>query len=101
MDVASWMRDLGLERYEAAFRENDIRGEDGCHLTAEDLEGGSELPRSAIDVGRWLAIAALKTLQSVMPFDCRPARPSVRWAISAQRRPPPNARQSSGKRGRD
>ena len=24
MDVASWLRDLGLERYEAAFRENDV-----------------------------------------------------------------------------
>ena len=24
MDVAVWLRSLGLERYEAAFRENDI-----------------------------------------------------------------------------
>src|SRR4051812_38374724 len=24
VDVASWLRDLGLERYEAAFRENDV-----------------------------------------------------------------------------
>ena len=24
MDVADWLRQLGLERYEAAFRENDI-----------------------------------------------------------------------------
>ena len=24
MDVADWLRTLGLERYEAAFRENDV-----------------------------------------------------------------------------
>jgi hypothetical protein len=24
MDVASWLRSLGLERYEAAFRDNEI-----------------------------------------------------------------------------
>jgi hypothetical protein len=24
VDVASWLRNLGLERYEAAFRENDV-----------------------------------------------------------------------------
>ena len=24
MDVSSWLRDLGLERYEATFRENDV-----------------------------------------------------------------------------
>ena len=27
MDVAGWLRDLGLERYEAAFRENDVGAE--------------------------------------------------------------------------
>ena len=39
MDVASWLQNLGLERYEAAFRENGVSPEDLCHLTAEDLEG--------------------------------------------------------------
>jgi class 3 adenylate cyclase/tetratricopeptide (TPR) repeat protein len=39
VDVAGWLRDLGLERYEAAFRENDVTTEVLCHLTAEDLEG--------------------------------------------------------------
>ena len=27
MDVADWLRTLGLERYEAAFRENDVNAE--------------------------------------------------------------------------
>ena len=39
MDVADWLRALGLERYEATFRENDVNAEVLCHLTAEDLEG--------------------------------------------------------------
>src|ERR1700733_7716976 len=39
MDVADWLRTLGLERYEATFRENDVSGEVLCDLTAEDLEG--------------------------------------------------------------
>jgi class 3 adenylate cyclase len=39
VDVASWLRNLGLERYEAAFRENDVSAEVLCDLTAEDLEG--------------------------------------------------------------
>jgi SAM domain (Sterile alpha motif) len=34
MDVADWLRALGLERYETAFRENDV-----SHLSAEDLVG--------------------------------------------------------------
>jgi hypothetical protein len=39
VDVASWLRNLGLERYEAAFRKNEVGAEDLCHLTAGDLEG--------------------------------------------------------------
>ena len=39
MDVADWLRTLGLERYEAAFRANDVSAEVLCDLTAEDLEG--------------------------------------------------------------
>jgi hypothetical protein len=32
MDVGSWLRSLGLERYEAAFRENEIDAEErGSH----------------------------------------------------------------------
>jgi class 3 adenylate cyclase len=39
MDVADWLRALGLERYEATFRENDVSAEVLCDLTAEDLDG--------------------------------------------------------------
>src|SRR5262249_11323176 len=37
MDVAAWLRSLGLERYEAAFRDNEIDWEALPKLTAEDL----------------------------------------------------------------
>ncbi len=57
MDVANWLRDLGLQRYEASFRENDVRAEDLCHLTAEDLDG-----RGVVAVGhrRRLLVAIAK-----------------------------------------
>ena len=37
MDVAAWLRGLGLERYAPAFRDNDIDGDVLRRLTAEDL----------------------------------------------------------------
>jgi SAM domain (Sterile alpha motif) len=38
MDVGAWLRGLGLERYEAAFRENEIDETVLPALTAEDLK---------------------------------------------------------------
>ena len=38
MDVVVWLRSLGLEQYEAAFREIEITGIVLPHLTAEDLK---------------------------------------------------------------
>jgi class 3 adenylate cyclase len=38
MDVAAWLRGLGLERYAQLFRDNDIDGEILCGMTAEDLK---------------------------------------------------------------
>jgi hypothetical protein len=37
MDVAEWLRGLGLERYATAFRENDVDEEVLRRLTADDL----------------------------------------------------------------
>ena len=37
MDVAAWLRGLGLEQYASAFRENDVDGEVLSELTADDL----------------------------------------------------------------
>ncbi len=38
MDVADWLRKLGLEQYEPAFRENEIDEKVLPSLTAEDLK---------------------------------------------------------------
>src|SRR5215469_8222625 len=38
MDVRSWLRGLGLERYEASFRENEIDETVLPTLTADDLK---------------------------------------------------------------
>jgi hypothetical protein len=38
MDLGGWLRSLGLERYEAAFRENDIDDIILPRLTADDLK---------------------------------------------------------------
>ena len=38
MDVANWLQNLGLEQYEAAFRENGVNAEILRHLTADDLK---------------------------------------------------------------
>jgi hypothetical protein len=38
MDLGDWLHSLGLERYEAAFRENEIDDTVLPNLTAEDLK---------------------------------------------------------------
>jgi SAM domain (Sterile alpha motif) len=38
MDIGGWLRGLGLEQYEAAFRDNEIDGEVLPKLTADDLK---------------------------------------------------------------
>ena len=38
MDLGGWLRSLGLEHYEAAFRENAIDDTVLPSLTAEDLK---------------------------------------------------------------
>ena len=57
VDVADWLRELGLERYEAAFRENGVSAEVLCHLTAEDLK---ELGVTAVGHRRQLLVAIAK-----------------------------------------
>jgi hypothetical protein len=59
MDLGGWLRSLGLEQYEAAFRENAIDDSVLPSLTAEDLK---ELGVDAVGHRRKLlnAIAALR-----------------------------------------
>jgi hypothetical protein len=60
MDPTEWLQSLGLERYAAAFRENEIDETVLLSLTAEDLK---EIGVGAIGHRRKLldAIAALRT----------------------------------------
>jgi hypothetical protein len=59
MDVLVWLRSLGLERYEAAFRENEIDERVLPSLTLEDLK---EIGVGPVGHRRMLleAIAALR-----------------------------------------
>ena len=59
MDIVVWLRSLGLGKYEAVFRENDIDETVLPNLTAEDLK---ELGVTALGHRRKLldAIAALR-----------------------------------------
>ena len=70
MDIAEWLRGLGLERYEQAFRENEIDEKVLPGLTADDLKdlGVASIRRRLLD-----AITALG------PADAR-AEP-MPWAI--------------------
>jgi class 3 adenylate cyclase/tetratricopeptide (TPR) repeat protein len=63
MDLGKWLRSLGLERYEAAFRENEIDDAVLPKLTADDLR---ELGVGALGHRRKLldAIAALRAQTS-------------------------------------
>jgi hypothetical protein len=42
IDVARWLRQLGLEQYEAAFRHNEVDGNVLPDLTAEERKRSSD-----------------------------------------------------------
>src|SRR6516165_8524616 len=86
MDVGGWLRRLGLEHYEAAFRENKIDDTVLPSLTAEDLK---ELGVGFVGDRRKLldAIAALRAEASA-PTSLSDAPPAVDKAVrdTAERR---------------
>ena len=83
MDIVVWLRSLGLGKYEAAFRENDIDETVLPNLTAEDLK---ELGIASLGHRRKLldAIAALRADGSVgQPLvAAAPTRPSAATSTS-------------------
>ena len=52
MDIEAWLRGLGLERYEPAFRDNEIDWEVLPKLTSDD-SGRSALQQSATGASCW------------------------------------------------
>ena len=93
MDVADWLRALGLERYEAAFRENDVDRELLLNLTADDLK---EIGVTSFGHRRRLleAIAALRLKEMPAGEAVRlPSQPEPGTPVRL--RPRPNAARSA------
>jgi SAM domain (Sterile alpha motif) len=87
MDLGGWLRSLGLERYEAAFRENEIDETVLASLTHETLK---ELGVTAVGHRLKLlnAIAALRagTDRNAAPTTPAPAaQPTFAQAAEANR----------------
>ena len=71
MDIAGWLRGLGLERYLAAFRDNDVDSEVLPQLTADDL-----ISIGVTSVGhRRKLLAAIAALDAKMPAPAMTAAP--------------------------
>ena len=89
MDIVVWLRGLGLGKYEAAFRENEIDETVLPSLTAEDLK---DLGVGIVGHRRKLldAIAALRTDAGAKPSSAdaatTPAAPSIPAEDRAERR---------------
>ncbi len=82
VDVGSWLRDLGLEQYEAAFRENGVSAEVLRHLTADDLK---ELGVAAVGHRRQLLVA-IAELRDGAPSAARPAENQLASPSAGERR---------------
>ena len=83
MDVAAWLRGLGLEQYAQLFRDNDIDGEILCGMTAEDLK---ELGINSFGHRRRL-LNAIAAMAGEPPT--RDAAQSATRVTSAPTSPPP------------
>ena len=85
MDIGRWLRSLDLDRYEAAFRENDITVEVLTELTADDLK---ELGVASIGHRRRLmaGIAALRDTGILSLRGARSADSQGAGVASSERR---------------
>src|SRR5262249_36590134 len=85
MDIGGWLRELGLERYEQAFRENEIDLRVLPELTADDLK---ELGVAAIGHRRLMlkAIADLAASAGRTAGEDGPAVPPATAPADAERR---------------
>jgi hypothetical protein len=77
MDVAAWLRGLGLEQYAPAFRDNDVDAEVLPGLTADDL----------INIGVKSVGHRRKLLDAIAAFRTDPSSPREgRVGAKAERR---------------
>jgi class 3 adenylate cyclase len=88
MDVGGWLRNLGLDRYEASFRDNGVGADVLPHLTAEDLR---ELGVASIGDRRRLLVAIAALAGGTPPADVSASplksAPPKDPQLSAERRP--------------
>jgi len=77
MDVVTWLRGLGLEQYEPAFRDNDVDGEVLRELTADDL----------ISIGVTSVGHRRKLLAAIAVLGAEPTRDLAQPAVSATSTP--------------
>src|SRR5438045_5566160 len=73
MDVAAWLRALGLEQYAPAFRDNDVDGEVLPELTSDDL----------ISIGVTSVGHRRKLLAAIAALGAEPTRDLAQPAVSA------------------
>jgi hypothetical protein len=73
MDIATWLQDLGLERYVPAFHDNEIDWEVLPKLTSEDLR---EIGVAAIGHRRRKLLDAISALGAAAPVATVTAAPS-------------------------
>ena len=86
MDILAWLRELGLERYEQAFRENEIAVDILPKLTADDLK----------DIGVNIVGHRRKLLEAIAAL-AGPAR-AQQAGLGAPAESPPAARPSAAER---
>ncbi len=77
MDVAVWLRGLGLEQYAPAFRDNDVDGEVLPELTADDL----------ISIGVTSVGHRRKLLAAIAALGAEPTRDLAQPAMSSTSTP--------------
>jgi hypothetical protein len=70
MDIAAWLRGLGLERYEAAFRDNEVDWSVLPKLTADDLK---DIGVAAVGHRRKLLEAIAELRSDIGPMPKTPA----------------------------
>ena len=74
MEITAWLRSLGLDRYAAAFRANDVDMEILPQLTAKDLRD-----LGVVSVGhRRKLLSTIMTLRPGSPPAGKPALPTSR-----------------------
>src|SRR5437588_390651 len=79
MDVGAWLGELGLEQYEAAFRENAVDAEVLPTLTGEELKDMLEAIAALRPEGAPLSLARRLT-RSGAPVPPRPSPSAARSA---------------------